>query len=61
MFDFTLKHIPGKSHLAADALSRRQLGEGEEIVEDDDLGWIIFPFMWDFQILKYFLPIPSAI
>ena len=39
MFDFTLKHVSGKSHLAADALSRRQLGEGEEIVEDDD-SWL---------------------
>ena len=39
MFDFTLKHVPGKTHLAADALSRRTLGEGEQIVEDDD-SWL---------------------
>lgn len=39
MFDFTLKHVPGKSHVAADALSRRDLGEGEEI-EDDDDSWL---------------------
>ena len=36
LFDFVLKHVPGKTHLAADALSRRPLAEGEEIVEDDD-------------------------
>jgi hypothetical protein len=39
MFDFTMKHVPGKTHLAADALSRRSLGEGEHIVEDDD-SWL---------------------
>ena len=39
MFDFTLKHVPGKTHLTADALSRRALGEGEQIVEDDD-SWL---------------------
>ena len=38
-FDITLKHVPGRTHLAADALSRRQLGEGEEIVDDDD-SWL---------------------
>ena len=36
MFDFVLKHVPGKTHLAADALSRRTLAEGEKIEEDDD-------------------------
>ena len=36
MFDIVLKHVPGRNHLAADALSRRPLGEGEEIVENDD-------------------------
>ena len=36
MFDVTLKHVPGKDHHAADALSRRPLGKGEEVVEDDD-------------------------
>jgi hypothetical protein len=39
MFDFVLKHVPGKTHLAADALSRRPLGEGEKVVEDDD-DWL---------------------
>jgi hypothetical protein len=36
MFDFTLTHVPGTKHVAPDALSRRELGEGERIVEDDD-------------------------
>jgi hypothetical protein len=36
MFDITLKHVAGKTHQAADALSRRPLGEGEQVVEDDD-------------------------
>jgi len=36
MFDFTLVHVPGTKHVAPDALSRRERGEGEEIIEDDD-------------------------
>lgn len=36
MFDFTLVHVPGSKHVGPDALSRRELGEGEEIVSDDD-------------------------
>lgn len=36
MFDFTLVHVPGLKHIAPDALSRRELGEGEQIIEDDD-------------------------
>lgn len=36
LFDFTLKHVPGKTHLAADALSRRSLGEGEAVEEVDE-------------------------
>src|SRR6202047_8612 len=39
MFDITLIHVPGKAHLAADALSRKSLGEGENVVEDDD-SWL---------------------
>ena len=39
LFDFTLKHVPGRTHLAADALSRRPLGEGEEVVEEND-DWL---------------------
>jgi hypothetical protein len=29
LFDFVLKHVPGKNHHAADALSRRALGENQ--------------------------------
>jgi transposase InsO family protein len=39
MFDITLKHVAGKTHHAADALSRRPLGKGEKIIEDDD-AWL---------------------
>jgi len=39
MFDFTLIHVPGVRHKAADALSRRAIGEGEEIIPDDD-SWL---------------------
>jgi hypothetical protein len=39
MFDFTLIHVPAERHKAPDALSRRTLGEGEEIVPDDD-SWL---------------------
>lgn len=36
MFDFTLEHVPANKHAGPDALSRRELGEGEEIVSDND-------------------------
>jgi transposase InsO family protein len=39
LFDFTLKHVPGKTHLAADALSRRPMGS-EECVREDDDTWL---------------------
>jgi transposase InsO family protein len=39
MFDFILMHVAGKSHCAADALSRRPLAEGE-VIEDDDDSWL---------------------
>jgi Integrase zinc binding domain len=39
LFDCVLKHVPGRTHLAADALSRRPLGEGE-VIEDDDVEWV---------------------
>ena len=39
LFDFALKHISGRSHQAADALSRRVLGEEEEVEEHDD-SWL---------------------
>ena len=39
MFDFTLVHVPGVKHVAPDALSRRELGEGEVVIEDDD-DWL---------------------
>ena len=39
MFDFMLIHVPAERHKAADALSRRAIGEGEEIVPDD-ASWL---------------------
>jgi hypothetical protein len=39
MFDFTLIHVPATKHQGPDALSRRSLGEGE-VVEDDDDSWL---------------------
>jgi len=39
MFDFTLIHVPAIHHKAADALSRRGIGEGEEIIPEDD-SWL---------------------
>jgi len=36
LFDFVLNMLPGHTHLAADALSRRSLGEGETVEEEDD-------------------------
>jgi transposase InsO family protein len=36
MFDFTLIHVPATKHVGPDALSRRSLGEGEIVKEDDD-------------------------
>ena len=39
MFDFTLIHVPATKHVGPDALSRRPLGEGE-IIEDEDDDWL---------------------
>ena len=39
LFDFTLIHVPATKHVGPDALSRRPLGDGEEI-EDDDDEWL---------------------
>ena len=39
LFDFTLIHVPAAKHVGPDALSRRSLGEGETI-EDDDDSWL---------------------
>ena len=39
LFDFVMKQVPGRTHLAADALSRRPLGEGEEVEEHND-DWL---------------------
>ena len=40
MFDFTIKHVPAEQHKGPDALSRRPLGEGENIEEDDGQEWL---------------------
>lgn len=39
MFDFALIHVPATHHKAADALSQRALGEGEEVILEDD-SWL---------------------
>ncbi|KAF9802742.1 hypothetical protein IEO21_09832 [Rhodonia placenta] len=39
LFHFTLIHVPAERHKGPDALSRRELGEDEEIEEDDD-SWL---------------------
>lgn len=39
LFDFKLIHVPAEKHQGPDALSRRELGEGE-CVEDDDDSWL---------------------
>ena len=36
MFHFTPIHVPATKHVGPDALSRRSLGEGEIVKEDDD-------------------------
>lgn len=41
LFDFTLKHVPGTTHLAADALSRRPLAGNERRPEEEsDDEWL---------------------
>jgi transposase InsO family protein len=39
MFDFTLIHVPAAKHVGPDALSRRPLGEGEKVRDEDD-SWL---------------------
>ncbi|CAL1712332.1 unnamed protein product [Somion occarium] len=48
LFDFELIHIPAERHKGPDALSRRGLGEGEEVKEEDDA--------WLDEIALYTLP-----
>ena len=39
LFDFELIHVPAERHKGPDALSRKELGEGEVIDEEDD-SWL---------------------
>ena len=39
LFDFELRHVPATRHKGPDALSRKELGEGENIEEFDD-SWL---------------------
>lgn len=39
LFDFKLVHVPADKHVGPDALSRRELGEGEVVEEEDD-SWL---------------------
>lgn len=39
LFDFELVHVPADRHRGPDALSRRRLGGGEEIIDEDD-SWL---------------------
>jgi hypothetical protein len=36
LFNFTLIHVPATKHVGFDTLSRRPLGDGEQIDDDDD-------------------------
>ncbi|KAJ8483236.1 hypothetical protein ONZ45_g14668 [Pleurotus djamor] len=40
LFDFTLRHVPGKSHAPADGLSRRPPAPEDPAVEEDIEAWI---------------------
>ncbi|KAJ8462647.1 hypothetical protein ONZ51_g10761 [Trametes cubensis] len=40
LFDFKLVHVPAAQHKGPDALSRRPLGEGEVVEEDDGDEWL---------------------
>jgi hypothetical protein len=55
MFNFALKHVPRKTHLATDALLRHSLTEGEEIIEDND-EWLndIAPYIEASNFTKLF-------
>jgi len=45
LFDFTLVHVPATKHVGPDALSRRPLGEGE-VVNDEDDSWLDDIALW---------------
>jgi len=58
MFTFELVHVPAERHKGPDALSRRPLGEGEIIEEDDD-SWLDDIALMTFIPYRDFPPFPK--
>ena len=58
MFTFELVHVPAERHKGPDALSRRPLGEGEVIEEDDD-SWLDEIALMTFIPYRDFPPFPK--
>jgi len=59
MFTFELVHVPAERHKGPDALSRRPLGEGEVIEEDDD-SWLDNIALMTFIPYRDFPPFPKV-
>ena len=59
MFTFELVHVPAERHKGPDALSRRPLGEGEVIEEDND-SWLDNIALMTFIPYRDFPPFPKV-
>jgi len=59
MFDFTLKHIQERVIWQQMHYLEGNWEKEKRLWRMMILGWIIFPFMWDFQILSIFCRYPQ--
>ena len=52
LFNFKLKHVPGKDHASADRLSRRPQAPEDPIDDDDHEDWIDKSYAFGVELLN---------
>jgi len=53
LFNFKLKHVPGKDHASADRLSRRRQAPEDPIDDDDHKDWIDKSYAFGVELLNW--------